>query len=157
MKHCFVLLVFTVAMISCAERLPTDPTVVKPANLPRQWPRSAALETSWGKPAGPRLTVLGVPALTYSDPENGDRYVQVSYLGQTEPQTIRSFDGTFATDGKLTVMGKTVDFYGSGNEIAEISTQPVHLAAPSGWSGWFTFTYSSKEHLKGRNLPAISW
>jgi len=146
------------ALGSCVQNTPTDPYETLGKNeLPKSWPKSTKLEAEWGAPQGPFRSVLGVATKRYKDPHSSERYVEVSYLGQDQPREIRNFDGTRAVDGQLQVMGQTVDFYGSGNEVAEISTQPIWLTSPNGWSGWFVFTYSPEEYRKGRNLPQFSW
>jgi hypothetical protein len=43
------------------------------------------------------------------------------------------------------------------NEAPEISTQPVKLTSPSGWSDWSSFDFSSIEHLKAKKIPAFTW
>lgn len=157
MKMLLAVLLGGFALVSCAERLPTDPTSVKRSELPREWPKAHALATAWGMPSEPRLSVLGVPTVTYSNPKLDGGYVRVSYLGKAKPMTITSHDGRLASDGKLFIMGRTVDFYHSGNEGPEISTQPMLLTSPSGWTGWYAFSFASKEHLAGKNLPAFTW
>jgi len=158
----FVCLLFACAQVSCrtagsgTEEL-TKPWHVDAKSLPKHWPKSTALESAWGKPSDPIRTVLGMPAVSYTDPSDAERYVQISYAGSEKPREIVNFDGRRAVDGQLSVMGQTVDYYSSGNEIVEISTHPLRLTARDGWSGWFVFTYSPKEHLGGRNLPAFSW
>lgn len=133
------------------------PWEVDPSELPKHWPKSAELERAWGPPAEPMRIDDGKPTIVYSDPDDADRSTRVTYHGSEQPREIVGFDGRRAVDGQLTAMGQTVDFYSSGNEIAEISTQALRLSAPDGWSGWFTFTFSAKEDLGGRDLPAFAW
>lgn len=155
----FLISCFAFALMGCQPSGPTSPfDPLQRHELPRAWPKSAELEAKWGAPEGPVRLISWNAAMRYKDPKNPERYVKVAYLGQKKPEKeIRNFDGTRAVDGQLEVMGQTVDFYGSGNEIAEISTHPILLKSPSGWSGWFVFVYSPREYRTGRNLPAFAW
>lgn len=148
-----LLLTISSLMVCCAPPASTADN----AALPKVWPRSAQLESSWGPARGPSLQLNGTQAMSYT--KKGARYesIHVCYLGQKQPREIVDFNGKHASDGKLSIMGQMVDFYGSGNEEAEITTQPMLLTSPSGWSGWFTFDFSDPEHLKGKNIPAFSW
>jgi len=149
---------FALVLLGCLQNTPTGSSPPLSGNeLPKAWPKSAELESRWGKPEGPFRSMAWYATKRYKDPKIPERYVEVAYVGQQQPRETRNHDDTRAVDGRLQVMGQTVDFYSSGNEIAEISTHPVLLKAPSGWSGWFVFIYSPKEYHKGRNLPEFSW
>jgi hypothetical protein len=104
---------------------------------------------------GPSLQLNGKQGVYWMKPGGG--HVTVVYQGTVQPREIRNFDGTRASDGQLTVMGRVVDFYGSGNEEPEIATQAIALTLPGGGTGWFTFEFSAKEHLKGKNIPVFTW
>lgn len=152
-----ILAVFSLAACVTTPVAPSAPVSVRD-DLPGAWPRSAALESSWGPASGPAQQMNGRQALTYVKPGERGNYVMVTYEGKSPrfPE-IRDFSGKRASDGQLTVMGQRVDFYGSGNEVAEITTQPMQLTSPDGHTGWFTFSFSSKDHLKGKNLPVFNW
>ena len=156
-----VVSLFALGLVSCVTTpvAPTGPSpeVTAQEAVPVEWPRCPTLESRWGAVHGPSLQLNGRQAITYRDPAVRGRRVQITYEGATQPRQITSFDGTRASDGKLTIMGQQVDFYGSGNEDAEISTQPVALTGPDGVTSWFSFSFSSKEHLKGKNIPAFTW
>lgn len=126
---------------------------------PSEWPRSPELEKRWGpaRPFGPDERIHRKPGIGYRDPKDPGRYVDIVWEDPSQPKEIRDFDGKRASDGKLTLMGRSVDFYGSGKEEPEISTQPIELTSPSGRKEWYSFQFSSKEHLDGRNLPAFVW
>ena len=155
MKFSAILLVPFLALAACttSPESTADPEGV----LPAQWPRSPALEASWGPARGPSMVLNGSQAMTYLKPGGGGAVI-IAYEGKNPrfPE-IRDFNGKRASDGKMTVMGQVVDFYGSGNEDAEISTQPMQLTNPSGETGWFAFSFSSDEHLQGKNIPAFTW
>lgn len=143
---------------ACVTTDPTPPAAVETsAALPPVWPRSPGLEAQWGPPSGPSMQLDGHQGIEYSNPAKRGDYATVVYEGRTKPRDIRNADGTLASDGKMTIMGQTVDFYGSGNEDAAISTQPMPLTFPDGTTGWFTFTFAAPEHLKGKNIPAFTW
>lgn len=127
------------------------------AELPAQWPRCPGLEDSWGPAKGPELQLNGRQGMTYLKP-GGRGSVVIVYEGKNPrfPE-IRDFKGMRASDGQMMVLGQRVDFYGSGNEDPEISTQPMQLTSPAGDTGWFSFSFSSKEHLKGKNIPVFTW
>lgn len=143
---------------ACVTTEPTAPPAAESTSaLPPAWPRSPGLEAQWGPPSGPSLQLDGTQGMHYSDPAKRGNYAVVSYMGTAQPREIRHFDGKLASDGQMTIMGQTVDFYGSGNEDAAISTQPVQLTFPNGSQGWFTFTFAAPQHLKGKNIPAFIW
>jgi hypothetical protein len=161
MKHTAIALLTAFSLSSCITTPPASAPAAEQSargQMPGQWPRSQALEASWGPAQGPSLHLNGCQCMTYVKPGNHSGAVMVVYEGKNPrfPE-IRDFNGKRASDGQLTVMGQRVDFYGSGNEDAEISTQPMQLTSPSGETGWFTFSFSSKEHLQGKNLPVFSW
>lgn len=141
----------------------TTPTVQPSASqmsqeeLPVEWPRCPSLESSWGKVRGPLLTLSGRQGITYVKPGEKHCAVRIIYQGRTQPREITDFSGKRASDGTLTIMGQTVDFYSSGNEDPEIATQAVPLTGPDGVTSWFTFEFSCKEHLKGKNIPGFGW
>lgn len=96
--------------------------------------------------------------MSYVKPGKTHGHVTITYEGKNPRfPIIRSSDGKLASDGQMTIMGKRVDFYGSGNEDAEISTQPMQLTSPAGDTAWFSFSFSAKEHLGGKNIPAFTW
>ena len=156
---------FTVSVLLLALGLtacttpPANPTglQISQEEVPSVWPRCPSLESSWGKAHGPAMILRGRQAITYVKPGERNCQVSIIYEGTTTAREIRGFDGKRASDGKLTIMGQEVDFYGSGNEVAEISTQPVQLTSPGGDTAWFTFDFSCEEHLKGKNIPAFTW
>ncbi len=104
------------------------------------------------------MEVTGGQAISYVKPGKAPGHVSVVYEGKNPrfPE-IRDFAGKRAVDGQLTIMGQHVDFYGSGNEDPEISTQPMQLTSPAGDTAWFSFSFSAKEHLQGKNIPAFTW
>jgi hypothetical protein len=145
------------AVLTGACTTPTPPPAPPAtAELPQAWPRCPEWEAQYGAAKGPDLWLTGKQALTLLKPDRRGQAIRIVYEGQT-PRLIRNADGSLASDGKLVILGQNVDFYSSGNEDAEISTQPVRLTSPAGWSGWFSFDFSSPEHLQGRNIPTFSW
>lgn len=160
MKALLPIFLATFGLVACV----TTPTTVQPAHaqmpeeeVPAEWPRCPSLESSWGKARGPSLALNGRQAITYAKPGERGCAVRIIYRGKTQPREIRDFSGKRASDGTLTIMGQTVDFYGSGNEEPEIATQAVPLTGPDGVLSWFTFEFSCKEHLKGKNIPGFGW
>lgn len=127
------------------------------AELPAAWPRCPAWEKLYGPARGPDLWLTGRQALIYSKPGKRGHSVRIIYEGQRKPRTIRNFDGSSADQGTISILGQEVGYYSSGNEEAEISTQALLLTSPTGWSGWFSFDFSSPEHLQGKNIPAFAW
>lgn len=104
------------------------------------------------------MEVSGNLAMGYSKPGKHNGQVTINYEGKNPKHTIiRSFDGTLASDGQMIIMGKQVGFYGSGNEDAAISTQPMQLINPAGEAEWFSFSFSAEEHLAGKNIPVFTW
>jgi hypothetical protein len=101
------------------------------------------------------MLVTGQQAITYVKPSGGS--VEIAYEGKNKPRNITSFDGTYASDGTLNIMGQQVAYYGSGNEDPAISTQAIQLTDPTGRTGWFSFNFSAPEHLKGKNIPSFGW
>lgn len=134
-----------------AQTIPQD-------ELPSQWPQCPGLASTWGPARGPSSQLNGRQAMTYVKPGTRGSHVLVIYEGRNPrfPE-IRDFAGKHASDGQLTILGRSVDFYGSGNEDPEISTQPMQLTSPDGQTGWFSFDFSSPEHLKGKNIPVFTW
>jgi hypothetical protein len=158
MKLLLTTLLATLGLVSCTtpDVQPT-PSQVSQEEVPDAWPRSPTLESSWGKPSGPSMILSGRQALTYVKPGERGCAVRIVYEGKVQPAEIPDFSGKRASDGTLTIMGQTVDFYGSGNEDPEISTQAVPLTSPGGVTAWYTFQFSCKEHLKGKNIPGFGW
>lgn len=157
MKHPLILLLALLSLTSCTTP-PEQPATPQTAGeeLPAQWPKCPGLEQSWGPAKGPSAQLNGRQAMTYLKPGGGA--VCVVYEGKNPrfPE-IRDYNGMRASDGQMMILGQRVDFYGSGNEDPEISTQPMQLTNPAGQTGWFSFSFSSKEHLKGRNIPVFTW
>ena len=151
---CLALAVFAAA---CSAPVSKEPASASGDALPAAWPRCPEWETRYGPAQGPDLWLTGKQAVYYIKPGKDIGSIRILYEGPTQPRLIRNADGTLASDGKLTILGQTVDFYGSGNEDPEISTQPVQLTTPGGWTGWFSFDFSSPEHLQGKNIPAFTW
>jgi hypothetical protein len=135
---------------------PESPADQTASALPARWPQCAALDATWGLVRGPSLQLNGNQGVYWLKP-GSRKHVTIAYEGTAQPREIRTAEGILASDGKLTIMGQTVDFYGSGNEDAEITTQAIALEIPGGCRGWFTFSFSAPEHLKGRNIPAFTW
>ena len=159
MKFFLTALLSAFSLTACVTTAP--PAAVAPvaqAEVPPEWPRCPSLESSWGPARGPSLQLNGRQAISYVKPGTPRGRVDIVYEGKTPRFTeIRTFDGKRASDGQMTIMGQRVDFYGSGNEDAEISTQPMQLTSPGGHTGWFSFSFSSKEHLEGKNIPDFTW
>lgn len=152
-------------MASCASSGPaegqaatTGPGAATPeAELPAAWPRCPEWEKLHGPARGPDLWLTGRQALVYTKPGKRGDSIRIIYEGQRKPRIIRNYDGTSADQGTISILGQEVGYYSSGNEEAEISTQALLLTSPSGWSGWFSFDFSSPEHLQGKNIPAFAW
>lgn len=158
MKNWLLLLALALLAPACTTPTPRNGAGEQAiAELPQAWPRCPAWEMQCGAAKGPDLWLTGKQAVIYVKPGQGDRSIRIIYEGKDQPRMIREADGTLATEGQVSILGQMVDFYGSGNETAEMSTQPMQLTSPSGWSGWFSFDFSSPEHLKGQNIPAFAW
>jgi hypothetical protein len=157
-QRLFLLLLLALAS-ACTTPSSTNGSASRASDaLPAAWPRCPEWETQCGPAKGPDLWLTGKQAVIYLKPGKNAGAIRIIYEGAEQPRMIRNpEDNSLASDGQVTILGQTVDFYGSGNEDPEISTQPVKLTSPSGWSGWFSFDFSSQEHLKGRNIPAFSW
>lgn len=159
MKSICAALLSLLALSSCTT--PEAPSAAQQPSpqeeLPAYWLKSPALEKTWGPRKGPELQLNGRQAVYYSNPAQRFSHVTIVYEGVQQPRQIITAEGKLASDGKLPIMGQMVDFYGSGNETAEISTQPVQLTTPGGGTAWYSFSFSSKEHLNGKNIPAFTW
>ena len=144
---------------SCSTPTPggTETAEAGAEELPKVWPRCPEWEKLCGPAKGPDLWLTGKQAMIYIKPGKDHDSIRIIYEGKNKPREIRNMDGTYSSDGKIAILGQQVDFYGSGNEEPEISTQPTLLTSPDGWSGWFSFDFSSREHLQGKNIPAFAW
>ena len=159
MKH-FLLALFSVFSLAGCTTPSVEPAAQQASEdvLPPAWPRCPSLESSWGAARGPSMEVTGGQAMTYVKPGKAHGHVNIVYEGKNPRfPVIRDYAGKLASDGQMTIMGQRVDFYGSGNEDMEISTQPMQLTSPAGDTAWFSFSFSAKEHLEGKNIPAFTW
>jgi hypothetical protein len=158
MKLTAVVFLSLFSLVACTAPAPTSSArQAMGGELPAQWPQSPGLAKNWGPAKGPSLHLNGHQQMEYLKPD-GSGSVSIVYEGKNPrfPE-IRDFNGMRASDGQMMILGQRVDFYGSGNEEPEISTQPMQLTSPEGETGWFTFSFSSKEHLKGKNIPVFTW
>lgn len=99
----------------------------------------------------PEMSVRGVSTMSYVKNGAPDDTVIITYHGQKNPR--------ITTDDKssVTVMGKNVQTYGSGNEIVAFATQPVLLTAPNGKSAYYTFEFNNENLYHTRKIPQFGW
>lgn len=144
--------------VSCVS-VPESGVAGVAATPPTEWPRSPELEKLWGPPVpfGKLERIHGKPGVGYRDPQNRSRYVDIIWEDPEQPKEIQTAEGKRASDGNLVILGQSVDFYFSGNEASEISTQPIQLTTPSGRKVWYSFVFSAQEHQDGRNIPVFVW
>lgn len=77
--------------------------------------------------------------------------VEVFYHGQDNPR-INTDDQEF-----VTVMGRKVQTYSSGNEDVAFATQPILLTAPNGKSAYYSFQFNNEHLYHTRKIPEFGW
>jgi hypothetical protein len=99
----------------------------------------------------PEMDVSGISRVSYVRNGAPKDVVEIYYHGQNSSQ--------INTDDKstVTVMGRKVQTYPSGNEIAAFATQPILLTAPNGKSAWYSFQFNNERLYKTREIPQFGW
>ncbi|MGC4015021.1 MAG: hypothetical protein QM755_10985 [Luteolibacter sp.] len=109
--------------------------------------RAPAWEARFGKP---RYTVMkdGSYIARYRD---GQDYLEI--VGTQRPVKKNSF----AYPGSLQAMGRKVEYYDSGNEEPELTTEPITLTAPDGRTANYCLVFGGSKPGIAKRVPAIGW
>ncbi|NJM36768.1 MAG: hypothetical protein HC845_02230 [Akkermansiaceae bacterium] len=108
------------------------------------------MESQWH--GQPELDMTGFSRVTYVRDGAPDDLAEVYFLGSKGTPVETEEKET------ITVMGKTVKTYGSGNEEPAFSTQPVQLTAPDGKTAYYSFQFHGKNLFKNREkIPQFGW
>jgi hypothetical protein len=99
----------------------------------------------------PEMDVTGFSRITYQKNDAPKDVVEVYYHGMDGSQ--------ITTDDKssVTIMGKKVQTYDSGNEDPAFATQPFLLTAPNGKSSYYSFQFNNANLYKTRAIPQFGW
>jgi len=102
---------------------------------------------AWGQP---RYTVMkdGSYIARY---RNGNDYLEI--VGTSRAVKRNPFD----YPGSITVMGRQVAFYDSGNEEPELSTEPFALTAPDGRAATYCLVFGGSKAGIAKRVPVIGW
>jgi hypothetical protein len=102
-------------------------------------------------PATYRITPDGSYIAHYPDLPGGE-YITITGT----PRNLTS-PHTFSPNGNVTVMGKSVPFYFSGNEDPEISTWTFTLTHPDGRRGTYQINSGGSRGNLEKRLPSLGW
>ena len=99
----------------------------------------------------PSMDVSGVRRVGYVKIGAPDDVAEVFYHGQDNSR--------ITTDDKssVTIMGRKVQTYGSGNEDVAFATQPILLTSPGGKSAYYSFQFHNENLYKTRKIPQFGW
>lgn len=99
----------------------------------------------------PSMDVSGFSRVSYVRDGAPKDVVEIFYHGQNSSQ--------ITTDDKssITVMGRNVQTYPSGNEDPAFATQPILLTAPNGKSAYYSFQFNNDNLYKTRKIPQFGW
>lgn len=102
---------------------------------------------TWGQP---RYTIMkdGSYIARY---QHGTDYLEI--VGTSRAVKRNSFD----YPGAVTVMGRKVASYDSGNEEPELSTEPITLTAPDGRTATYCIVFGGSKPDIGKRVPVIGW
>ncbi|MEO5716850.1 MAG: hypothetical protein ABIT37_25445 [Luteolibacter sp.] len=99
----------------------------------------------------PYLDVTGYSRVGYVKDGSPKDVVEVFYHGQDNPR-VQTEEQEF-----VTIMGRKLQTYSSGNEDPAFATQPVLLAAPNGKSAYYSFQFNNEHLYKTRQIPGFGW
>jgi hypothetical protein len=99
----------------------------------------------------PEMDVSGISRVSYVKNDAPEDVVEIFYHGQNNSRII--------TDDKsfVTIMGRKVQTYGSGNETVAFATQPILLTATNGKSAYYSFQFNNEHLYKSRKIPDFGW
>ena len=99
----------------------------------------------------PSMDVSGVRRVGYVKIGAPDDVAEVFHHGQDNSR--------ITTDDKssVTIMGRKVQTYGSGNEDVAFATQPILLTSPGGKSAYYSFQFHNENLYKTRKIPQFGW
>ena len=99
----------------------------------------------------PSMDVSGVRRVGYVKIGAPDDVAEVFHHGQDNSR--------ITTDDKssVTIMGRKVQTYGSGNEDVAFATQPILLTSPGGKSAYYSFQFHNEKLYKTRKIPQFGW
>lgn len=99
----------------------------------------------------PSMDVSGFSNVSYVKEGAPDDIVDIFYHGKKDHRIITDDPST------VTIMGKTVQTYGSGNENVAFATQRLLLTAPNGKSAYYSFQFNNKNLYESRKIPEFGW
>ena len=99
----------------------------------------------------PLLDVTGYSRVSYVKDGSPTDEVEVFYHGQDNPRIDTN------AQEFVTIMGRKVQTYPSGNEDPAFSTQPFLLTAPDGKSAYYSFRFNNERLYKTRDIPQFGW
>jgi hypothetical protein len=144
MKIITLLFMSALMAISCAPTKPDPIASVFPRVISPGWKVSGD-----GQPS---MDVTGFSRVTYTRDGAPDDVAEVYFLGSK---------GTAVQGGNeesVTIMGKAVATYASGNEDPAFSTQPVQLTSPNGKTAYYSFQFHGENFYKNRQkIPQFGW
>jgi len=114
----------------------------------------------------PRVISPGWHALGNGRPEMDlSGFSRVSYVKDGAPKDVVEVfyhsqkNSRITTDDKsfVTIMGRKVQTYPSGNEDPAFATQPILLTAPNGKSAYYSFQFNNEHLYKTRRIPEFGW
>ena len=99
----------------------------------------------------PEMDVSGISRVSYVRNGSPKDVVEIFYHGRNNSR--------ITTDDKstVTVMGRKVQTYPSGNEDVAFATQPILLTAPNGKSAYYSFQFNNEHLYKTREIPQFGW
>jgi hypothetical protein len=99
----------------------------------------------------PSMDVSGFSRVSYVRQGAPDDIVEIFYHGKKDHRIITDDPST------VTIMGKTVQTYGSGNENVAFATQRFILTAPNGKSAYYSFQFNNENLYNTRKIPDFGW
>jgi hypothetical protein len=99
----------------------------------------------------PFLDVTGYSRVSYVKDGSPDDVVEVFYHGKDNPRVDTD------SPESVTIMGRKVQTYASGNEDPAFATQPILLTAPDGKSAYYSFQFHNGHLYKTREIPQFGW
>jgi hypothetical protein len=99
----------------------------------------------------PLMDVSGFSSVSYVKDGAPKDIVDVFYHGKQNHRIMTDDPST------VTIMGQTVQSYGSGNEDVAFATQRILLTAPNGRSAYYSFQFNNEGLYKSRKIPDFGW
>ncbi len=99
----------------------------------------------------PEMDVCGFSRVTYVRNGAPDDVVEVFYQGDKNHRI------TTDDPSSVTIMGRKVQTYDSGNEDVAFATQPIQLKAPNGKTAFYSFQFHNERLYKSREIPEFGW